>query len=66
MNKTELIERPQHLTEDELSEVLAFVNLLREPPEELTEVEVLEVQEGQNDFTRGDWMRFEDVRRTDV
>ncbi len=62
MNKTELIERLQYLTEDELSEVLAFVKLLHETPDGLNEDEVRQVQEGQNDFAQGDWVRFEDVR----
>ena len=66
MNKTELIERLQQLTDDELSEVLGFVKLLHEAPDELTDDEILEVKQGQNDFAQGDWVRFEDVRRTDV
>ena len=56
----------QSLPEKDLARVRDFVKVLQEEPGDLTEEERKEVQKGQSEFRRGDWVRWEDVRRQDV
>ena len=57
MIKKELVKRLEELTDDEISEVLNFVKLLWEPPEELTLEEWEEVRAGREEFAHGEWVR---------
>jgi hypothetical protein len=54
------------LPEEELAQVLDFVKVLPEEPEDLTDEEWEEVRKGEEEIKRGEWVRWEDVRRTDV
>jgi hypothetical protein len=54
------------LPEEELSQVLDFAKVLLEEPEDLTDEEWEEVHKGEEEIKRGEWVRWEDVRRTDV
>ena len=56
----------ESLPEEELTEAHDFLRVLLEEPEELTEEEWQEVREGEEEFERGEWVRWEDVRRKDV
>ena len=66
MSKEELLKRLDNLSEEEISQVLNFINLLQELPEELGKGEIEEIRAGQEEFARGEWVRWEDVRRKDV
>ena len=50
------------LTEKDLRKVRSFVNVLLRPPEKISEEELQEVRKGEEEFRRGDWVRWEDVR----
>ena len=54
------------LPEKDLNQVRDFVKVLLQEPEDLTEDEWREVNKGKEEFRRGEWVRWEDVRRTDV
>ena len=54
------------LTEKDLGQVRSFVKVLLRPPEEISEEELQEVRKGEEEFLRGDWVRWEEVRRKDV
>jgi lipoate-protein ligase A len=54
------------LLPEELSQVLDFVKVLLEEPEDLTDEEWEEVHKEKEEIKRGEWVRWEDVRRTDV
>ena len=54
------------LTEDALDEVNNFVQVLLREPDELTEDEEQEVEEAEKEMQRGDWVRWDDIKRTDV
>ena len=49
------------LGDEELAEVRDFLNVLSREPVELTAEEWQEVSEGEEDFRKGDWVRWEDV-----
>ena len=54
------------LVDDKLSEVRDFLKVLASEPEELTGEELTDVLEGEEEFKRGEWVRWENVRRKDV
>ena len=54
------------LPEKDLSQVRDFVKALLQEPVEITEEEAKEVRKGEREFQRGDWVRWQDVRRRDV
>jgi len=63
MNREALIKQLEGLSEEEMAEVLKFVRLLQGQSEELSDEELEEVQAGQEEFRRGEWIRWEDVKR---
>ena len=63
MTKGKIVEQIESLSDEEVSQVLDFIKLLREQPEKLTEREREEIKAGQQEFARGEWSRWEDVRR---
>jgi hypothetical protein len=62
----ELHQLLDRLPEPELSQVRDFMKVLLEEREELTDEEWEEVGKGEEEIQRGEWVRWEDVRRTDV
>ena len=54
------------LVDEDLEEVLSFVKVLLSEPEELTQKEWREVKKGEEEIRRGEWVRWEDVKRSDV
>jgi hypothetical protein len=64
--RDELYQLVESLPEEELSQVLDFVRVLLEEPEELTEEEWQDVAEGDKEAQRGEWVKWEDIRRKDV
>ena len=63
MTKGKITEQLEGLSQEEVSQVLDFIKLLREQPEELTDHEHEEVKAGREEFARGEWSRWQDVRR---
>ena len=63
MSKEVLIEQLAGLSEEEMAEVLKFVRLLQREPEKLSAVELAEVRAGQEELRRGEWARWQDVKR---
>ena len=64
--KAEVLRCVEHLSEDQLREVLAFVQLLAQEPEPLTPDEWADVRAGQEEVARGEWVRWPDVKRPSV
>ena len=64
--KKEINELLSSLAEKDLRQVRALVKALLRRPDEITEGELEEVRKGQEEFGRGDWVRWEDVRRRDL
>lgn len=64
--REELDQLLELLPEEELTQVRDFVKVLLAEPEELTEEEWQELREGEEEIRRGEWVRWEDVRRKDV
>ena len=64
--KEELIEELNHLRVKDLVTVREFVRVLLEEEEDLTPEEAAEFDAGQAEITRGEWVRWEEIRRTDV
>ena len=54
------------LTEKDLGQVRSFVKVLLRPPEEISEEELEELHKGEEEFRRGDWVRWKEIRRRDV
>ena len=54
------------LSEAELIQVYDLAKMLLVEPDDLTESEVEEVAKGEEEVRRGEWVRWEDVKRTDV
>ncbi len=54
------------LVDEDLEEVLSFVKVLLSEPDELTEKEWREVKKGEEEVRRDEWVRWEDVKRSDV
>lgn len=63
MSKETLIKQLEGLSEEEMTEVLKFIRLLQGQSEELSDEELQEVQAGQEEFRRGEWVGWEDVKR---
>jgi hypothetical protein len=64
--RDELRQLVESLPEEDLTQVRDFVKVLLREPEELTESQLQEVHEGEAEFRRGEWVRWQDVRRKDV
>ena len=56
----------ESLTEGYLPQVRDFLSVLNEEPEELSTEELAEVRKGEEEIKRGEWVKWEDVRRSDV
>ena len=54
------------MTEQDLRQVRNFVEMVLKEPEELTEEELGDARKGEEEFRRGEWVSWEDVRRRDV
>jgi len=54
------------LSEEELVQVHDLAKILLVEPDDLTESEMEEVAKGEEEVRKGEWVRWEDVRRTDV
>jgi len=63
MSKEALIKQLEGLSEQEMAEVVEFVKLLHGQSEELSDEDLEEVQAGQEEFRRGEWTRWEDIKR---
>ena len=64
--RTEIDQLLESLTEKYLRQVRDFVKVLVQEPEELTEQEQDELPKGEEEFRRGEWVKWQDVRRRDV
>lgn len=64
--KQELIRRLDELSDRELAEVLDFVRVLQQEPEELSPEETEELQASRGEVGRGEWVRWQDIKRSDV
>ncbi len=64
--RDELYQLVESLPEEELAQVLDFVRVLLEEPEILTEKARRAVQKGEEEVRRGEWVKWEDIRRKDV
>ena len=54
------------LTKDYLDEVHTFVKVLLGEPDELSEDEEQEIEEVEKEIERGEWVSWDDIKRTDV
>jgi len=63
MSKEALIKQLAGLSQEEMAEVIKFVELLQRQPEELSADELEEVRAGQEELIRGEWARWDDVKR---
>ena len=54
------------LSDEEMAGVRDFLNVLMREPLELTDEEWQEVSDREEEFRKGEWLRWEDVIRTDV
>jgi len=64
--RDELHQLVESLPEEDLTQVRDFVKVFLEEPDELTKEEWQEVREGEEEFRRGEWVKWHDVRRKDV
>ena len=64
--REELLQRLDTLSEDELIQVLDFVRLLQAEPESLTPEEIQELHASRAEVAQGEWVRWQDVKRTDA
>lgn len=64
--KEELIRQLDRLSDHELAEVLDFVRVLQQEPEELSPEEVEDLRASQSEVARGEWVRWQDIKRPDV
>jgi hypothetical protein len=64
--KAEVLHRLDQLSETQLQEVLAFLQVLAQEPEDLTSEEWAEVRAGQEEVARGEWIRWDHGRRPAV
>ena len=64
--REELSDLLETLPEDDLRQVHDFVRVLLEAPEELSDKEFQEVQPGDGEFQRGDWYRWDEIKRQEV
>ena len=63
MSKETLIKQLEGLSQEEMAEVIKFVELLQRQAEELSADELEEVRAGQEELIRGKWARWDDVKR---
>ena len=54
------------LSDEEMAGVRDFLNVLMREPLDLTDEEWQEVSDREEEFRKGEWVRWEDVIRTDV
>ena len=66
VTKEELHGLLDSLPEERLEEVRDLMVVLLREPEGLTEDEAKELREGEAEVERGEWVRWEDVKREDV
>lgn len=64
--KEELIRQLDSLSDHELAEVLDFVRVLQEEPEELSPEEAEDLRSSKGEVARGEWVRWQDIKRPDV
>ena len=64
--KDELHQLVESLSEEDLHQVHDFVKVLLEEPDDLTPEEWEEAIKGEEEVRRGEWVRWRDVKRTDV
>ena len=64
--KEELIQRLNELSDQDLAEVLDFVRVLQEEPEELSPEESAQLRASREEVARGEWARWQDIKRPDV
>lgn len=64
--KEDLLQKLEGLSPAALEEVLAFVRILQQEPEELSPDEAAEVEKGRREVTEGQWTRWRDIKRKDV
>ena len=64
--KEELHSLVESLAEEELDEVRDFLEVRLREPEDLTEEGRRELQLGEEQFRRGEWVRWKDIRRREV
>ncbi len=64
--RDELYQLVESLPDGDLSQVLDFVRVLVAEPEKLTEKERRVVRKGEEEVRRGEWVKWEDIRRDDV
>jgi len=66
VTKEELHSLLESLPESGLDQVHSLLLVLLQEPEDLTEDEARELAEGQAEVARGEWVRWEDVKREEV
>lgn len=64
--KEELIRQLDSLSDRELAEVLDFVRVLQQEPEDLSPEEAEELRTSRAEVARGEWVRWKDTKRPDV
>ncbi|MBI2555601.1 MAG: hypothetical protein HYV92_14530 [Candidatus Rokubacteria bacterium] len=64
--KEALLRKLEGLSASALEEVLAFVRVLEQEPEAVTQEEAAEIEGGRREVTEGQWTRWRDIKRTDV
>ncbi|MFQ5803444.1 MAG: hypothetical protein ACE5JQ_11175 [Candidatus Methylomirabilales bacterium] len=64
--KEELIRQLDKLSDHELAEILDFVRVLQEEPEKLSPEEAEALEASRDEVARGDWVRWKDIKRSDV
>jgi len=60
----QLLQDLRRLPPADLDAVRDFIRVLLEEPEKLTPEERAEVEAGENEIARGEYVRWDDVRRT--
>lgn len=64
--KEQLIEELNRLRAEDLVAVRELVRVLLEEEEDLTPEEAADFEAGRAEIARGEWVRWEEIRRTDV
>jgi hypothetical protein len=64
--KEELLKRLEGLSPAALAEVEALVRVLQQEAETLPPEEAREVEAGRQEILEGQWVRWRDIKRTDV
>lgn len=63
MIKDDLIKLIDGLSQDEMEELFIYLKWKLMKKETLSEEAIKEMHEGQDEITRGEWVRWRDVRR---